>query len=787
MKVVLRRQSMLKKLKELFTTYELLKGNFGIERECLRVNDKGELSSSDHPKVFGDKVKNSYITTDFSESQIEVITPPLKTAEETYNFANILYDIVAMEVGEEYLWPQSMPGVVPEDSQIRIAEYGDNEKGKTARLYRESLIEKYGGKRQLICGIHYNFSFSDELINKLYNNLNIGELLGDLYNNKNLDYKQFRNEIYLKVTRNYIRYRWLIIYLLGASGAVDKSYINKCVNLPRKIAHDSLSNEGALSYRNSECGYKNKVDLFPNYNSVEEYIESLKGFINDKLIDSYKELYSCIRPKPIDVNDFFGSLSKDGIQYLEYRSIDINPFEKGGISLADLHLLQLFNLFFLIDEESDYDKWQEEGLENQNAISKFGQNNIMLKKDGKFVSKEQWGIEILESMQNISNELGLGREDVINSAIEKIKDNKLTYAYRIQEKVKKEGYINAHINIAKEYKEMAYKNRFKLEGYEELELSTQILMKESIKRGIKAEVLDKTENFISLKKGNKVEYVKQATKTSKDNYVTVLIMENKSVTKRVLFDNNIKVPQGIEVNSMDEVLNVVKYYVNMPIVIKPKSTNFGIGISIFKDGANKESIIKAFELAFEHDHTVLIEEFIKGKEYRFLVIDDKVAGILHRVPANVKGDGIRTITELVEVKNQDPLRGYHYVTPLEKIILDENAKLFLKQQNKDFSYIPKKDEVVYLRENSNISTGGDSIDYTDDIPDKFKKIAIEASKAVNARICGVDMMLEDYSDENSNYAIIELNFNPAIHIHCYPYKGTERKIGVEVLKVLELI
>ena len=94
---------------------------------------------------------------------------------------------------------------------------------------------------------------------------------------------------------------------------------------------------------------------------------------------------------------------------------------------------------------------------------------------------------------------------------------------------------------------------------------------------------------------------------------------------------------------------------------------------------------------------------------------------------------------------------------------------------------------MYLRENSNISTGGDSVDYTDDIPQKFKDIAVNASKAAGAMICGVDMMLEDYRDENTNYAIIELNFNPAIHIHSYPYKGKERKIATHVLKLLDLI
>lgn len=779
---------MLKKLKELFTPHELLKGNYGIEREGLRVNHKGELSQNDHPSVFGDKSDNSYITTDFAESQIEVITPPFKNVEESYNFSNSLYDIVAMEIGDEYLWPQSMPSIIPEDNEIKVAQYGENKKGIEARLYREKLIEKYGGKKQLICGIHYNFSFDDELINKLYNSKLGNELLKNTkYQNQKLEYKEFKDGIYLKITRNYLRYRWLIIYLLGASGVVDQSYIKKCVNSAKRIGGDGFSNEGALSYRNSECGYKNKVDLFPNYDSVKEYIESLKGFINDKLIDSHKELYSSIRLKPIDVNDFMNSLSEDGIQYLEYRSIDINPFEKGGISLDDLYFLQVFNLFLLVDEESDYDKWQEEGVENQNIISKFGQNDVMLKKDGNLISKEQWGLEILEKIKNINKELNLGKEEVIDLMIKKIKNRKLTYAYRIEKKVKEEGYINAHLNIAKEYKEDANNNRFKLDGYEKLELSTQILMKESIKRGIKVDIIDKSENFISLKKNGQLEYVKQATKTSKDNYVTVLIMENKSVTKKVLLGNNIKVPEGIEANSIEEALTVIKNYVNIPIVIKPKSTNFGIGISIFKDGANEESIKKAFELAFKHDNTVLIEEFIRGKEYRFLVMDDKVVGILHRVPANVKGDGIKSITKLVEIKNQDPLRGYHYVTPLEKINLDENAELFLKQQNKDFNYIPEKDEIVYLRENSNISTGGDSIDYTDDISEKFKNIAVNAAKAVNARICGVDMMLEDYSDKNSKYAIIELNFNPAIHIHCYPYKGVERKIGVDVLKVLGFI
>jgi glutamate--cysteine ligase len=128
---------------------------------------------------------------------------------------------------------------------------------------------------------------------------------------------------------------------------------------------------------------------------------------------------------------------------------------------------------------------------------------------------------------------------------------------------------------------------------------------------------------------------------------------------------------------------------------------------------------------------ILIEEFIDGREFRFFVIGDEVVGILHRVPANVTGNGIQSIQELVQIKNQDPLRGKGYRTPLEKIQLGEAEAIFLRSQRKNFDYIPVPGEIVFLRENSNISTGGDSIDFTDDIPDSYKQIAIKAASALN--------------------------------------------------------
>ena len=767
---------MLHVLKTFKQKKEILKGTFGVEREGLRVDLNGNLSEKKHPKAFGEKLSNPYITTDFSESQVELITPTFNSLEEVYDFLSSLYNITALELEDEYIWPQSMPCNIPADDDIPVADFSQEENGEAVRAYRELLKKKYGGKKQLISGIHYNFSFNEKLIKHLYDAENNGE-----------SYNEFRDKIYLKVVRNYLRYRWLLVYLLSGAAILHESYGNECVKKLDTMLDGSFTSEGALSYRNSECGYKNHIDLFPSYNSVEEYVDSIKSFVNDEIIDSHKELYSQIRLKAKNNNDFLNSLLEDGIDYLEIRSADVNPFDKAGISLLDLNFINIFTIFLLTEEEGDYKDWQEEALYNQNTIARFGQQNVMLKFNGELIPRETWGLSILDKIKEINKELALGQEEIIENIEARILDPKLTYAYRISEIVKEKGYINAHLDLAKKYKEEAYKDRFKLYGYEDLELSTQILIKEAIKRGVKFKLIDRSDNFIALSKNNKIEYVKQATKTSKDNYASVLMMENKVVTKNILSENNINVPSGVQVTSLEEGKNSAKDFIGKEIVIKPKSTNFGSGVSILKDGSNEEDIIDALKMAFKHDTTVLIEEFITGKEYRFLVVGDEVVGILHRVPANVLGNGKDTIEELVKIKNQSSIRGKGYKTPLEKIELDENVKLFLKQRGLDINYVPAENQIVYLRENSNISTGGDSIDYTDEIPKRFCDIAIEASKALGANICGVDMIIEDHKDENSNYGIIELNFNPAIHIHSYPYKGKERNIAESLLRLLGLI
>ena len=330
---------------------------------------------------------------------------------------------------------------------------------------------------------------------------------------------------------------------------------------------------------------------------------------------------------------------------------------------------------------------------------------------------------------------------------------------------------------------------FITQGYEDLELSTQMVIKEALARGAEVEVLDRKENFIRISRGDHTEYVKEATKTSLDSYVTFHIMEHKEVTKKLLARQQIAVPKGVLFYRLDDALAAYEDFKCEDLVVKPTTTNFGKGVAILKkQGAQveKEAYEQALEQAFRLDSSAIVEEFLEGKEYRFLVMGGEVIAVLHRVPANVEGDGIHTIADLIELKNQNPLRGAGYKTPLEKIRLGKAELAFLAGQGKDEHYQPAKGEVVYLRKNSNISTGGDSIDYTDIAHEAYKKIAVQAAQAVNAVICGADLITGDIrkAPQEGDYGIIELNFNPAIHIHGFPHDGKNRHPERKVLDLL---
>ena len=357
---------------------------------------------------------------------------------------------------------------------------------------------------------------------------------------------------------------------------------------------------------------------------------------------------------------------------------------------------------------------------------------------------------------------------------------------------------------------------FGIDGYRNLELSSQVLIEAALKRGLEVEVLDCSSNSLLLRGNGRSEIVIQATKTSADNYVCAEIMALKDLTKLLLARAGLCVPKGKLYQNIEAALaDWPEYFQQLKnggsLIVKPNACNFGIAVSKLggeehnarranqmeretgDDTASqdslKEDFLQALEQAFANDQNVLVEEFIPGEEYRFMVIDGKFRAVLQRIPANVRGDGKSSIAELVAEKNRDPWRlgeqGAH-ISPFERLELNETELEVLREQGLSGQSVPQDGKMIFLRHNSNISTGGDSRDMTDKIHPGYARICERAARALGAKICGVDLISADICADpaHTEHAIIEANFNPAIYTHQYPAEGKSRPVAFAVLDML---
>lgn len=319
-----------------------------------------------------------------------------------------------------------------------------------------------------------------------------------------------------------------------------------------------------------------------------------------------------------------------------------------------------------------------------------------------------------------------------------------------------------------------------LTGYENFEATTQIVIAEILKRGLPLEIIDSGNNLITTKFEGREYIIHEGTISDANTIIAFWISNDKWMTKLFLHRKNISHAKGIILNkNYDEsILDQLSF----PLVAKPYNTDHGIAVST--NITNKEDLLDAIKFAHEYSKKVIVEEYFEGREYRFLVIDYKVRATAYRVPANVIGNGKNTILELIDLKNKG--RGDDYRTPLLKIKLDSEIKRHLKEQELNLDSVLKDGEQVFLRKNSNLSTGGDSIDVTDDIPEVYKQIAQEAAKSAGLKIAGVDIIIKDLQElpNDKNHIVVELNAPAMLSMHDYPYIGKNRNVAKYVLDVI---
>ncbi|MGS4786931.1 bifunctional glutamate--cysteine ligase GshA/glutathione synthetase GshB [Streptococcus sp. P25B114] len=738
-------------LKHLPSTAPILQATFGLERESLRINTENRVAQTPHPEKLGSRSFHPYIQTDYSEPQLELITPVTQSTKEARRFLGAITDVACRSMNkDEYLWPLSMPPHITED-EIQIAQL----ESEFEYQYRVGLGQRYGKLLQSMSGIHYNFELGKDLTQQLFEASDYDDLI------------TFKNALYLKLAQNFLRYRWLLTYLYGASSLAEKGFLTEEIGCVRSI-------------RNSNYGYVNAPDVHISFSSLKQYVTDIEQAVASGQLSAEKEFYSAVRLRGAKVSRDY--LTK-GISYLEFRTFDLNPFDQLAISQGTLDTVHLFILALLwLDDLTDVDA--------QLAQAHQLNNRIALSHPHTPLPAEADASPILTAMTAIVAHFGL--DDYYSQLIAQVKaalqDPRLTLSGKIAEQVEDGSLERFGQQQGRLFHDYAWTAPYALKGYENMELSTQMILFDAIQMGLHVEILDEEDQFLKLWHGDHVEYIKNGNMTSKDNYVIPLAMANKVVTKKILDQAGFPVPAGAEFSHKEEALRYYGQVASSAIVIKPKSTNFGLGISIFQEPASLADYEKALDIAFSEDSHVLVEEFVAGTEYRFFILDGKCEAVLLRVAANVVGDGQSTIRELVEQKNQDPLRGRDHRSPLEIINLGDIELLMLEQQGYTPDTVLPEGVQAFLRGNSNISTGGDSIDMTDQMDETYKQLAADMATAMGAWACGVDLIIPDRTKpankEEPNCTCIELNFNPAMYLHTYTYAGPGQSITPKILRKL---
>lgn len=314
--------------------------------------------------------------------------------------------------------------------------------------------------------------------------------------------------------------------------------------------------------------------------------------------------------------------------------------------------------------------------------------------------------------------------------------------------------------------------------------STETIITEAEERGIPWMHLS-TRALIQLGYGVKQKRI-QATLSDYSSILAVELACDKEGTKTALRDAGIPVPRGTVIRYFDELEDAIEDVGGYPIVLKPLDGNHGRGITI--DIKRWQEAEEAYDLASEASKTksVIVERYYQGSDHRILVIHGKVVAVAERVPAHVIGDDRGTISELIDRTNQDPRRGDGHANVLTKIKLDKTAADVLARQGYNLDSVPRKGERVYLRATANLSTGGISIDRTDDIHPENIWIAERVVKTIGLDIAGIDVVTSDISKplRETDGVIVEVNAAPGFRMHASPSQGLPRNVGAAVLDML---
>jgi len=423
----------------------------GIEKESLRVRQDGTLATSPHPTRLGSALAHPNVTTDFSESQLELITGVQDSADACLAELTEIHQMVYRAIGDELLWCASMPcRLPPDDDDIPIGRYGTSNVGRAKSIYRMGLSHRYGRRMQTISGIHYNFSLPGEA----------------------------SSAAYFALIRNFRRHSWLLLYLFGASPAVCASFVEGRAHELLRLCDDTFFLPHATSLRMGRLGYQSDAQssLAVSYNNLESYAASLQEALTKpypayeavgiregneyrqlatSLLQIENEFYGTIRPKRVirPGERALHALRDRGVEYVEVRLMDLDPFQAAGITADTMRFLDIFLLHcFTHDSPPDTPGELSAVVRNQQRVAARGREPglTLLRAPGE-TTLHEWGGGILAECAPIAAGLdqatgGHAHRDTLASALAALDNPDITPSARVLAEMARD-HANSHVRF----------------------------------------------------------------------------------------------------------------------------------------------------------------------------------------------------------------------------------------------------------------------------------------------------------------------------------------------------
>tara|TARA_R110000822_G_C15328471_1_gene494370 strand:- start:144 stop:1661 length:1518 start_codon:yes stop_codon:yes gene_type:complete len=404
----------------------------GIEKEALRVTTDGLLAQNPHPYNLGSALTHPHITTDYSESLLEFITPAVESIDDTLDFLQQLHRYTATELTAQNIWPASMPCALQGNDSVPIAQYGSSVQGQMKHTYRRGLDMRYGRIMQSIAGIHFNFSLPDSFWQGYQTLQGNQDSLAD-----------FRSAQYFALIRNFRRYGWLLLYLFGASPALSHSFVDGRAHQLASLGSDTLYMPYATSLRMSGFGYQNdaQASLNVSTNNLAEYSRDLtqalhtphapytrigvevngeKRQLNDNILQIENEYYSDIRPKRVTHagETPLQAMNDRGVEYIEVRNLDINPMLALGIDDTQIRFLDTFLLFCLLQDSPEIGEQEQQRLaRNHTRVTEQGRcPDLLLETANGELSRSAWSEQLfaeLDAIAELLDQAGSGYSEAI--------------------------------------------------------------------------------------------------------------------------------------------------------------------------------------------------------------------------------------------------------------------------------------------------------------------------------------------------------------------------------------